>query len=162
MTCLPESVAIRLGAARSASRPSVGAGRWLTLAPMSMTSGVEGSVRIDAWLWAVRLYKTRSAATTACRAGHVRMNGATVKPSTSVTVGADLRVRQQGFDRIVHVTGLVKKRVGAPVAAQCYVESTPPRQRETIPQIPVRDRGAGRPTKKDRREMERLRHGGAR
>ena len=63
------------------------------------------------------------------------MNGATVKPSTSVTVGADLRVRQQGFDRIVHVTGLVKKRVGAPVAAQCYVESTPPRQRETIQAI---------------------------
>ena len=129
---------------------------------MSNTPEVDGSVRIDAWLWSVRLYKTRSAATTACRAGHVRMNGATVKPATAVSVGADLRVRQQGFDRLLRVTGLVSKRVGAPVAAQCYVESTPPRQREIIPQIPVRDRGAGRPTKKDRREMERLRHGGAR
>lgn len=126
---------------------------------MNTTPQSEGSVRIDAWLWAVRLYKTRSAATSACRAGHVRMNGVTVKPATNVTVGADLRVRQQGFDRLLEVTGLLSKRVGASVAAQCYVESTPPRPRELVPQVPVRDRGAGRPTKKDRRDMERLRRG---
>lgn len=124
---------------------------------MNPTPAETGSVRLDVWLWSVRLYKTRSAATTACRAGHVRINGTTAKPAAPVSVGADLRVRQQGFDRILTVTGLVSKRVGAPVATQCYDDRTPERPREIIPQVPIRDRGTGRPTKKDRREMETLR-----
>lgn len=124
---------------------------------MTTTPARDGSVRLDAWLWSVRLYKTRSAATTACRAGHVRVNGATAKPAAALTVGADLRVRQQGFDRVLTVTGLVSKRVGAPMAQQCYDDRTPERPREIVPQVPMRDRGAGRPTKKDRREMDRLR-----
>lgn len=116
-----------------------------------------GTVRLDAWLWSVRLYKTRSAATTACRAGHVRVGGQPAKPAAPLAVGAEVRVRQHGFDRILIVRGLLAKRVGAPVAAACYDDLTPERPREIIPQVPVRDRGAGRPTKKDRREMERLR-----
>ncbi|WP_334123914.1 RNA-binding S4 domain-containing protein [Glutamicibacter sp.] len=116
-----------------------------------------GKVRLDAWLWSVRIYKTRSAATTACRAGHVRLNGEPVKASQTVVTGDRIRVRKDGFDRDVEVTGLLSKRVSAPVAAKCYLDHTPPRERVVIPQVPVRDRGTGRPTKKDRREMDRLR-----
>lgn len=115
------------------------------------------AVRIDVWLWAVRLYKTRSAATTACRAGHVRVDGQPVKAAQTVVPGATVRVRQNGFDRILEVTRLIAKRVGAPVAQQCYIDHTPERPKVSVPQVPVRDRGAGRPTKKDRREMDRLR-----
>lgn len=114
-------------------------------------------MRVDVWLWSVRVYKTRSAASSACKAGHVRINGTTAKPASHVAVGDELRVRQHGFDRILGVKGLISKRVGAPVAAQCYDDRTPERPREVIPQVPVRDRGAGRPTKKDRREMDKLR-----
>lgn len=116
-----------------------------------------GKVRLDAWLWAVRIYKTRSAATTACRAGHVRLNGDPVKASQIVVPGDRIRVRKDGWDRELEVTGLISKRVGAPVAVKCYLDHTPPREKVVVPQVPIRDRGAGRPTKKDRREMDRLR-----
>ena len=85
-----------------------------------------GKVRLDAWLWAVRIYKTRSAATTACRAGHVRLNGDPVKASQAVVSGDRIRVRKDGFDRDLEVSGLISKRVGAPVAAKCYIDHTPP------------------------------------
>lgn len=116
-----------------------------------------GKVRLDAWLWSVRVYKTRSAATTACRAGHVRLNGDPVKASQNVVSGDRVRVRKDGFDRDLEVTGLLSKRVSAPVAAKCYIDHSPPRERMVVPQVPLRERGAGRPTKKDRREMDRLR-----
>lgn len=77
-------------------------------------------------------------------------------------IGDEIRVRQQGFDRIFEVHRVILKRVGAPIAQTCYVETTPERPREIIPMVPIRDRGTGRPTKKDRREMERLRGRGAR
>ncbi|WP_306183626.1 RNA-binding S4 domain-containing protein [Streptomyces sp. MK5] len=116
------------------------------------------AVRIDSWIWAVRLVKTRSVGATACRGGHVRVNGERVKPSHSVRVGDEVRVRQEGRERIVVVRRLIRKRVGAPVAVQCYVDnSPPPPPREAVAPIAVRDRGAGRPTKRDRRELERLR-----
>lgn len=116
-----------------------------------------GKIRIDAWLWAVRVYKTRSEATTACRAGHVRLNGDSVKAAQAVVPGDRVRIRKNGFDRELEVVGLIPKRVSATVAAQCYIDHTPPRERVIIPQVPIRERGAGRPTKKDRREMDRLR-----
>ncbi|WP_086722659.1 RNA-binding S4 domain-containing protein [Streptomyces carpinensis] len=116
------------------------------------------SVRIDSWIWAVRLVKTRSVGATACRGGHVRVNGERVKPAHSVRVGDEVRLRQEGRERIVVVRRLIRKRVGAPVAVQCYVDnSPPPPPREAVAPIGVRDRGAGRPTKRDRRELERLR-----
>lgn len=114
-------------------------------------------VRLDAWLWAVRVYKTRSAATAACRAGHVKLNGAPVKASQQVVPGDKLRVRKDGFDRDLEITALIAKRVGAALAVKCYLDHTPPREKVVIPMVPVRDRGAGRPTKKDRREMDKLR-----
>ncbi|MEU2419968.1 RNA-binding S4 domain-containing protein [Streptomyces sp. NPDC007851] len=116
------------------------------------------SVRIDSWIWAVRLIKTRSMGATACRGGHVQLNGERVKPAHSVRVGDEVRLRQEGRERIVIVKRLIRKRVGAPVAAQCYVDnSPPPPPREAVAPIGLRDRGAGRPTKRDRRELERLR-----
>ena len=115
----------------------------------------EPSVRIDAWLWAVRIYKTRSAATTACRAGHVRVGGEKAKAAQAVRIGDEIRVRIAGFDRILVVRQLLTKRVGAPVAALAAEDRTPPR--EPVAQLAVRDRGAGRPTKRERRDIDRLR-----
>ncbi|MFD8914175.1 RNA-binding S4 domain-containing protein [Streptomyces sp. NPDC059575] len=116
------------------------------------------TVRIDSWIWAVRLVKTRSLGATACRGGHVHVNGDRVKPAHSVRVGDEVRLRHEGRERIVIVKRLIRKRVGAPVAAECYVDnSPPPPPREAVAPAGVRDRGAGRPTKRDRRELERLR-----
>ena len=114
---------------------------------------------MDIWLWAVRLYKTRSAATAACRGGHVRVNRAAAKASTSVKVGD----RVEAFverPRILEVVRVISKRVGAAVAATCLVDHSPPVpvvRRE--PPLFLRERGSGRPTKRDRRELDRLRRG---
>ncbi|MEU0963978.1 RNA-binding S4 domain-containing protein [Streptomyces sp. NPDC005917] len=116
------------------------------------------NVRIDSWIWAVRLIKTRSMGATACRGGHVQVNGDRVKPAHSVRVGDEVRLRHEGRERVVIVKRLIRKRVGAPVAAQCYIDnSPPPPPREAFVPIGLRDRGTGRPTKRDRRELERLR-----
>ncbi|MFE7977602.1 RNA-binding S4 domain-containing protein [Streptomyces shenzhenensis] len=116
------------------------------------------TVRIDSWIWAVRLIKTRSLGAAACRGGHVHVNGERVKPAYSVRVGDEVRLRNEGRERIVVVKRLIRKRVGAPVAVQCYVDNSPsPPPREAIAPAGVRDPGTGRPTKRDRRELERLR-----
>lgn len=116
------------------------------------------SVRIDSWIWSVRLVKTRSMGAAACRGGHVRVNGERVKPAYSVRVGDEVRLRHAGRERIVVVKRLIRKRVGAPVAVECYVDnSPPPPPREAMAPAGIRDRGTGRPTKRDRREIERLR-----
>ncbi|MFF5264233.1 RNA-binding S4 domain-containing protein [Actinomadura viridis] len=118
----------------------------------------EGSVRVDVWIWSVRLVKTRSAATAACRGGHVRVNDERVKPATPVRPGDEVRVRLDGRERVVVVQRIVRKRVGAPVAQECLIDkSPPPSPREALIPVARRDRGAGRPTKRDRRELERLR-----
>ncbi|GGV51004.1 hypothetical protein GCM10010277_46150 [Streptomyces longisporoflavus] len=118
-----------------------------------------GSVRVDAWIWSVRLVKTRSMGAAACKGGHVRVNGERVKPAYGVHVGDEVRLRHaDGRQHVVVVKRLIRKRVGAPVAAECYVDnSPPPPPREAVAPAGVRDRGTGRPTKRDRREMERLR-----
>jgi ribosome-associated heat shock protein Hsp15 len=116
------------------------------------------SARIDSWIWAVRLVKTRSLATAACRAGHVRLNGERVKAAQPVKVGDEIRIRDSGFDRIIVVGAILTKRVSAPVAAASYTDLTPPPPpREEVALAPMRDRGAGRPTKRERRELDRLR-----
>lgn len=112
------------------------------------------SARVDAWLWAVRAYKTRSEATAACRAGHVRVNGERVKAAQRVRPGDELRVRISGFDRILVVRQPIVKRVGATLAADAAEDRTPPR--DPAPTIALRDRGAGRPTKRERRQIDRL------
>ncbi|MET0673160.1 MAG: S4 domain-containing protein [Microbacterium pygmaeum] len=118
----------------------------------------DAAVRVDAWLWAVRVYKTRSAATTACRAGHVRVNGERAKAAQPVRIGDELRVRIAGFDRILVVRQTISKRVGAvPAAAAVDDQTPPPPPREERAMVPFRDRGAGRPTKRERRDLEKLR-----
>ena len=118
----------------------------------------ESPVRIDAWLWAVRQFKTRSAATAACRAGHVRVNGERAKAAQQVRPGDEVRVRIEGFDRMFIVRQTLVKRVSAAVAATALEDRTPPPPpRETVALVAARDRGAGRPTKRERRDLERLR-----
>lgn len=115
-------------------------------------------VRIDAWVWAVRLYKTRTAAAAAVKAGHVKLNDVAVKPSSPVVVGDRVRVWVDHRLYDVEVSRLISKRVGAPIARECYVDhSPPPPPKEILASQPRRDRGAGRPTKKERREIDRLR-----
>ena len=114
--------------------------------------------RIDRWLWAVRLCKTRSEATAACKAGHVRIGGRPAKASSPVTMGSRIEARLHGRDRIVVVTRVIDKRVGAALAIDCFVDHSPPAPpRETTGAIAIRDRGAGRPTKRDRRRLDHLR-----
>lgn len=113
------------------------------------------AVRIDVWLWAVRQCKTRSLATAECRAGHVRVNGEPVKAATKVRVGDEVRYRFQGFDRIFRVKKLIVKRTSAILAAECYEDLTPQRVKVFVP-VFQRERGTGRPTKKERRDLERF------
>jgi len=112
---------------------------------------------VDIWLWAVRLYKTRSAATAACRGGHVRVNRMPAKASTMVEVGDRIEAFVER-ERILEVVTVIAKRVGAPLAATYLIDHSPPApviKRE--PRVFVRERGAGRPTKRERRELDRLR-----
>lgn len=118
----------------------------------------DSKIRVDIWLWAVRIFKTRSLASAACKGGHVRINDNPAKASTPVRIGDKVKVKIQGFDRILEVTATLKKRGGAPLAQQCYLDHSPERlPRIGMPALPVRERGTGRPTKKERRELDRLR-----
>jgi ribosome-associated heat shock protein Hsp15 len=110
---------------------------------------------VDAWLWAVRIFKTRSAATAACRGGHVRVNRATAKSSTPVKVGSRVEAFAERL-RILEVAVVIDKRVGAAVAATCLVDHSPPVPKRQ-PRVAVRERGTGRPTKRERRDLDRLR-----
>lgn len=116
------------------------------------------STRVDRWLWAVRLFPTRSASAAAIRAGHVQVNEVRAKPATPVTVGDRVRVRSAQRERIVEVARVIEKRVGAPVAVECLIDHSPPAPpREARVTFAERPRGAGRPTKRERREIDRLR-----
>jgi ribosome-associated heat shock protein Hsp15 len=122
-------------------------------------------VRVDKWLWSVRVYKTRTAATDACAAGRVSVNGEHAKPATKVKVGDTVRAKRGDRVVVYRVVELVEKRVSAPRAAECVEDlSPPPEPRDALdtvaPLFGVRDRGTGRPTKRDRRQIERLRGGG--
>jgi ribosome-associated heat shock protein Hsp15 len=115
-------------------------------------------VRLDVWIWAVRLVKTRAAATEACRGGHVKLNGQAAKAAQPVRVGDEVRVRIHGFDRIVLVRQLLSKRVSAPIAAEAIDDRSPARPTAIdAAQVPHRPKGAGRPSSRERREIDRLR-----
>lgn len=116
-------------------------------------------MRVDRWLWAVRLYPTRSAATAACRAGHVQVNGSRAKPAAPVRPGDTVRARAGERERTVEVVQPITARVGAALAAECLVDRSPPvpPRGSQPPSTGRRDRGAGRPTKKDRRQLDRTR-----
>lgn len=106
----------------------------------------------------MRITKTRSAAAAACRGGHVRVNDVAAKPAQHVGPGDEVRVRLDGRERIVEVVRPIAKRVGAAIAAECLIDrSPPPPPKELLAAMPIRDRGAGRPTKRERRQLDRLR-----
>lgn len=115
--------------------------------------------RVDAWCWSVRLYKSRSLATAAAKGGHIRVNGVRAKPAQVVKIGDEVRVVTDR-EHILIVRQLLSKRVGAPQAAEAYEDRTPalPPKPERAAPVFQRDRGAGRPTKRDRRLLERLRN----
>ena len=118
------------------------------------------ATRVDAWLWAVRIYKTRSAASAACKGGHVTVNGETAKPATKVHVGDRVEAYAGQRRRILEVVELLDKRVGAPRAADALIDHTPaPAEADAAAPAMVRDRGAGRPTKRDRRAIDRMQRG---
>ncbi|WDF68156.1 RNA-binding S4 domain-containing protein [Sphingobacterium oryzagri] len=120
-----------------------------------------GKLRIDKYLWAIRIFKTRSLATEACKAGRIKLNGQNLKPSAVVKLG-DVYSIQKGPERkVIEVTGLLERRVDAKTAVQFYQDKTPvedTRAFKSVFQAPIltRDRGTGRPTKKDRREIDDL------
>lgn len=118
-------------------------------------------VRIDKYLWAIRVFKTRSEATDACKGGKVRVNGADIKPSKTVRTGDVIVVRKGAVSYTYRVIGCLEKRQGAQLVPQFAENLTPQEELDKL-RAPVetfflkRDRGAGRPTKKDRRQMENL------
>ncbi|SFC71871.1 ribosome-associated heat shock protein Hsp15 [Nocardioides terrae] len=116
------------------------------------------STRVDAWCWAVRLYKSRSQATAGAKAGHIRINGVRAKPAQPVKVGDEVRVFTDR-EHVVIVKELLVKRVSSPLAQAAYDDRTPalPPKEERAAPVFMRERGAGRPTKRDRRVLDRLR-----
>ena len=115
-------------------------------------------VRIDKWLWAARCFKTRSQASAACAAGHVKMEGTSVKAAKPVRSGDRVEVRTPGGLRILEVVALADRRGTATEARVLYVDhSPPPPPKELDSPIARRDRGLGRPTKREHRELKKLR-----
>ncbi|WP_436502192.1 RNA-binding S4 domain-containing protein [Actinokineospora sp. HUAS TT18] len=117
------------------------------------------STRVDRWLWAVRLTKTRSDAAAACRGGHVRVNDRPAKPATTVVPGDHVRARVGDKTRVVEVVQVIQKRVGAEAAAVCFIDRTPAPPPDAAIPVAKRERGAGRPTKRERRVLDRFRTG---
>ena len=115
------------------------------------------TIRIDVWMWAVRLTPSRSAATDLCRSGRVSLNDSTAKAASTVKVGDRISARIAQRERIIEVTQIIQKRVGAPIAVTCFIDHSPPRKPTEHLDVLVRDRGSGRPTKSDRRKIDRLR-----
>jgi len=129
----------------------------LNLTLKNMSEGV----RIDKWLWAVRIFKTRSLASDACRKGKVTLRNDPVKPSRIVHTGDIIKVRRAPLTLTFKVLDLIEKRVSAAIAQTKYQDLTPPGECIRIKQIQesafyIRDRGAGRPTKRERRMLNKL------
>ena len=116
----------------------------------------EGTVRVDRWLWAARLFKTRSQAAKACVAGHIKVDGESIKAAKTVGVGNEIEAHTPGGLRIVVILLLHDKRGPASLARTLYEDHTPPPPPREPPNA-RRERGAGRPTKRERREIERFR-----
>lgn len=117
-------------------------------------------MRIDKWLWSVRMFKTRTLATEACAAGKVKIDGESLKASYLLKIGQTIHINRQGEKTILKAVKLIEKRVSAPLAVLCYDDLTPPEEKNKL-QFPsvfyeVRDRGIGRPTKRNRRDIDKF------
>lgn len=115
--------------------------------------------RLDKWLWAARIYKTRTLAADACKNGRISINGAQAKPSRSVKPGDEIGVRKPPVTYVFRVLQAIEKRVGARLLPEILENITPPEQYELLEMSRIsgfvdRARGTGRPTKKDRRALD--------
>lgn len=124
-----------------------------------------GKVRIDKWLWSVRIFKTRSIAATAIRSGKVKINGEPAKAASQLHGNELISVLKNGFHFQFRVLQLIDRRVSATLAAPCYQDETPLEEKmkydswftgKAAPE--KREKGAGRPTKRERRELEDFKH----
>lgn len=122
-------------------------------------------VRIDKWLWSVRIFKSRTLATDACKSGKVKIKGDAVKPSYLLGEGELVQVKKEGFNLLFRCIQLIEKRVGAPIALACYEDVTPMEEKTKyeawfnntgVPIVEKRERGMGRPTKKERRVIDQF------
>lgn len=120
-------------------------------------------VRVDKWLWSVRIFKSRTLATDACKAGKVKIEGESVKPSYSIQRGEVVEVRKNAFNFQYKVIDLIEKRVSAPLAQACYEDLTPEEELNKFNDWFVgkagsekREKGVGRPTKRERRNIDRF------
>jgi ribosome-associated heat shock protein Hsp15 len=128
---------------------------------LSTPAADHAAARLDKWLWAVRLFKTRSLATDACRAGSVAVNDQPAKPARDVHAGETITVRQGVILRTLKVIGVPRSRVGAKLVSNFCDDLTPPTEFEKarenpIQQLLAREKGSGRPTKRDRRLLDHL------
>jgi ribosome-associated heat shock protein Hsp15 len=119
----------------------------------------DSAARLDKWLWAVRLFRTRPLAAAACRAGEVTIDDRPLKPARDVRPGETIHVRQGVMRRTVVVLGVPPSRVGAARVPEFLEDRTPPEERQKVKEQAIqhllaRERGTGRPTKRDRRDLE--------
>lgn len=119
------------------------------------------AARLDKWLWAMRVFKTRALATDACRAGSVAVNELVAKPAREVHAGEVVAVKQGLFTRTLRVVGVPRSRVGAKLLPEFCADLTPPEEFErlrerSVQQVLAREKGSGRPTKRERREIDGL------
>lgn len=118
-------------------------------------------VRIDKYLWAIRIFKTRSKASDACKKGRVQMNDADVKPAKEVSPGDEVTIRIKTMLKTIQVEKVIEQRVSASLAAECFEDLTPQEEYDKLKKMSElntewRERGAGRPTKKERRQIDWL------
>ncbi len=120
---------------------------------------MNSEARIDKWLWAARVYKTRTLASDACKNGRITINGALAKPSRTVKVGDQVGVKKSPITYTFRVLQAIEKRVGSKLLPEVFENITPPEQYELLEMNQIsgfidRARGTGRPTKKDRRALD--------
>ena len=120
-------------------------------------------VRIDKWLWSVRIFKSRTISTTICKSGGVKINDVKLKPSSLIEGGEIVQVKKEGFNLTFKVLKLMDKRVGAPIAVECYENLTPAEELNKFndwfigkARPEYREKGSGRPTKRERRDLDRF------
>ncbi len=121
-------------------------------------------VRIDKWLWAVRIFKSRTIATNACKSNKVSIDGQTLKPSSTIVRGMTINVKKEGYNMVYKVVDLIEKRVSAKLAEPCYENLTPEEELNKFKEwymhnkanSEFREKGEGRPTKKNRRNIDKF------
>lgn len=121
----------------------------------------DDELRIDKWLWCARLFKTRTLAADACKGGKVKIDGVSVKPSYDVKMNTVVNVQQGQLHKVVEVIGFPKSRVSPKDVANVYIDRTPAEEYERMEfmhafKAEYRDKGSGRPTKKDRRIIDKI------